>query len=179
MGPAQGLDTLLEAAELTTAPRTTYVLIGNGVLDDAIAQRIADRRLGNVRRIPHQPYVRMPEIYAASDLCLVPLIDQVSGSALPSKVFRIMACGRPVLALCNPESELAELIRASGAGVVVPPGKPELLRDAVQQLAGQPERRAEMGRRGRALVEREYSRPAVTGRYARLIADLARAPSYS
>jgi colanic acid biosynthesis glycosyl transferase WcaI len=179
MGPAQGLETVLDAAELPSTRSTKFVLVGGGVLEPSMADRIATRKLANVRLIGHQPYARMPQIYAASDLCLVPLLDQVTGSALPSKVFRIMACSRPVLAMCNPDSELAEMIRQAGAGVVVPPGRPDLLRGAVNTLADQPDVRREMGRRGRAFVEKEYARSAITSKYSRLIADLTRPPAYS
>lgn len=179
MGPAQGLDTVLDAAALSSSPRMKFLLIGSGVLVGPIARRIAEGRLDNVRQIGHQPYVSMPEIYAASDVCLVPLLDRLTGSALPSKVFRIMACGRPVVALCNAESELAKMVRLAGAGRVVPPGRPDLLRDAVEELASRPDLRRQMGLRGRSFVEREYGRYAVTGKYSTLIGTLACAPSYS
>jgi colanic acid biosynthesis glycosyl transferase WcaI len=179
MGPAQGLETVLDAAALPTARRVKFVLIGGGVLESSIAMHIATRKLDNVQLIGHQPYVRVPEIYAASDVCLVPLLEEVTGSALPSKIFRIMACARPVLAICKTNSELAEMVREAGAGVVVPPGRADLLRDAVEALAAQPDLRKEMGRRGRAFVERQYARPTVTGRYSRLIDDLTRSTAYS
>jgi colanic acid biosynthesis glycosyl transferase WcaI len=170
IGHAQGLETVLDAAELADMQvPPLYVLIGDGVLHGRIAGQIHDRRLTNVIRIAHQPYARIPEIYAASDVCLVPLLGQLSGSALPSKIFRVMACARPVIALCSPDSELAELVRAAGAGMVVPPGRPVLLAEAVMKLADDPELRIGMGRSGRAFVEREYTRAAVTQRYARLI----------
>jgi len=173
MGHAQGLETVLDAAEQSGAAALRYVLIGNGVLYKRLEEQIRARRLTNVTQIGHQPYARMPEIYAAADVCLVPLLEQVTGSALPSKIFRIMACGRPVLALCNPESELADLVRAASAGVVVPPGRPDLLSRAAAELATQPEICARMGRAGREFVIKEYARPAITGRYAALIDALA------
>jgi colanic acid biosynthesis glycosyl transferase WcaI len=170
IGYAQGLETVLDAAELSgTRVPLLYVLIGDGVRHGHIADQIEQRRLANVIRIPHQPYARIPEIYAASDVCLVPLLGELNGSALPSKIFRVMACARPVIALCNPDSELADLVRAAGAGHVVPTDRPDLLAKAVGKLADDPELRVEMGRSGRAFVEREYTRRAVTQRYARLI----------
>jgi colanic acid biosynthesis glycosyl transferase WcaI len=129
--------------------------------------------LENVHLIGHQPYARMPELHGASDACLVPLLGEVEGSALPSKVFRIMAWGRPVVALCDPASELADLVRAAGAGVVVPFGRSDLLLQAVSALAEDPERRDAMGRAGRAFVERFYAREVVTDRYVKLVSTLS------
>src|SRR5690606_19223568 len=99
MGHAQELDTVLDAAIKTRDNRAIqYVLIGDGVITTRIARRIQNEGIDNVLMIGHQPYERMPAIYAASDVCLVPLAQHVDGSALPSKVFRIMACARPILA---------------------------------------------------------------------------------
>jgi colanic acid biosynthesis glycosyl transferase WcaI len=173
MGHAQGIETILEAAAQCSDTRIRFVLIGNGVLSERIAAEVRERQLANVLMISHQPYARMPDVYAASDVCLVPLRAHVGGSALPSKVFRIMACGRPVLALCDPASELADVVNGAEAGVVVPSGRPDLLLDAVNELAENSERRAEMGRAGRAFAERFYARDVITKKYCELVTALA------
>jgi glycosyltransferase involved in cell wall biosynthesis len=89
-------------------------------------------------------------------------------------VYGILAVGRPVLVSADAESETVELVRNAGCGVVVPPGKPELvagvIRDAVEgrlSLDG-------MGERGRSWVEREADREVAFDRYRRLVADSSR-----
>lgn len=173
MGYAQGLDTVLDAAELCSTERVRFALIGRGVLTSRLEAEIARRRIDNVLLIDHQPYSMMPAVHGASDVCLVPLLGEVNGSALPSKVFRIMAWGRPIIAMCDPESELADIVRDSGAGLVVPAGRADLLLEAVGLLAEDDERRQRMASAGRDFVERHYSRDVVTRRYVDLVADLS------
>ena len=60
--------------------------------------------------LPFQPYGVVPDIYATSDVSLVPQAEGTSLLGLPSKIYRIMACGRPVVGICEAASELAELI---------------------------------------------------------------------
>lgn len=170
MGLAQGLDTLVDVAELLrTENGIRFVLVGDGVLHRELKRRVQEQRMDNMEVIGHQPYARMPEIYAASDACLVPLLGEAGGTALPSKVFRIMACARPVLAICDPDSELAEVIQDAGAGLVVPPGESGLLAEAVRELAREPERCAAMGAAGRHFVKEQYTRSTITRKYAELV----------
>lgn len=136
MGPAQGLETLLDAAELTRDDeRILYVLVGDGTSRDSLDRSARSRKLSNVLFIPQQPYERVPEIYGASDLCIVPLVSALVAEAVPSKVYRIMAAERRVLAVADPNSDLARVVRESGGGIVVDAGNPRALADAVSGAA--------------------------------------------
>ena len=180
MGPAQGLETVLDVASLLgREPGLMFLLIGEGLLHDRLEAIARERRLDNVLILPHQPYERVPEIYAASDLCLVPLALSTSSDAVPSKVYRIMACARPVLACADPDSDLAELVRLARCGTVVPPGSPDSLARAVTDAMRNPCACAEMGRAGRAHVVAHYSRASVSAQYEALVRELAGAhPQY-
>ena len=114
IGYAQGLDVLLDAADLLRMDTDILVMfIGDGVARRQLMDIARARQLTNVRFIEHQPVARVPEIYAASDLCIVPLLDSIGADAIPSKVYRIMACSRPILAIASSSSES----RRSGARV--------------------------------------------------------------
>ena len=174
MGPAQGLDTILDAAALLARePDLTFLLVGEGVLHDELRATARARGLANVLILPHQSYSVVPEIYAASDLCVVPLAANAASDAVPSKVYRIMACARPVLACADADSDLGELVRRAGCGTVVPPGSPEKLAEAVQAAMRNPAACAEMGQAGRAHVLAHYARDSVSGQYEALIREVA------
>lgn len=173
MGYAQGLDTVLRAARQCADERVRFVLVGGGALRAQLVTQIRQNALTNVLLLEHQPYTRMAELHGASDACLVPLLGAVDRSALPSKVLRIMAWARPVVALCDPQSELADLVRSAGAGVIVPYGDVEALLAAIQRLSLDACERAAMGESGRRFVERFHERRRVTARYAHLVTALA------
>lgn len=173
LGLAQGLGTLLDTAHLMREERgVRFLILGEGVLRDALQQRVRDEALNNVLFLPHQPFERMAEVYGASDLNLVPLAAEAGGDALPSKVYRILACARPILALADGGSDLAALVRETGCGLVVPPGRPRELAEALQAAARDGGALAERVRQRHSAVVAAYTRPEVTGRYRRLLEGL-------
>jgi colanic acid biosynthesis glycosyl transferase WcaI len=170
MGPAQGLEILLDAAEVTCDDqRILYVFVGNGTSRHSLEQSARSRKLSNVLFIPQQPYERVPEIYGASDLCVVPLVSNVVAEAVPSKVYRIMAAERRVLAIADPKSDLARVVRESGAGIVVDAGNPRALADAIDGAAKSAD--AVSARRGREYVIQHVDRARIIKEYSDLLAE--------
>jgi glycosyltransferase involved in cell wall biosynthesis len=106
---------------------------------------------------------------AAADLSLVTLNPASSPFSLPSKVFSIMASGRPILAVVPLESEVAQLVRAGDCGVCVAPGQPRLLANIILELKGDRDRMSSLGRNGRALLESQFSRQQCVRRYEELL----------
>ena len=90
-------------------------------------------------------------------------------SSLPSKIYEIMASGRPAIVGAEPESDLYQLVRTTGSGLCIEPERAGQLRDAVLQLLHDPEAARQMGERGRAAVVQNYSRDAAVNAYAALL----------
>ena len=173
-GPAQGLETLLDAAaRLRDLPEVVIVLVGNGILWNPLSRRISDDRLDNVRLIPYQPFAIVPMIYGASDICVVSQAVSTGTDAVPSKVYRIMSCRRPVLAATDPASDLAQLVRQADCGMVVPQESAAQIAAAIRGAYGDQPRWRAMGERGRQHVLDHYTRQVVTTRYHQLILELA------
>jgi putative colanic acid biosynthesis glycosyltransferase WcaI len=175
MGPAQGLDIVIEAARLLSESdgNIRFLLIGEGMLREPLASSADTLPLKNVSVLPYQPNSMMPAIYCASDICLVPQAAATGSDAIPSKVYRIMAAARPLVAVTDPQSDLAGLVRQAQCGVVVEPGDAARLAGVVRQAI---ENRAEweaMGLRGRAHVAGHYSREVVSANYDALIRAVA------
>jgi colanic acid biosynthesis glycosyl transferase WcaI len=175
LGPLQGLDLLLDAAQqLRDEPAVVFAIVGGGTLRDPIARRILQDRLENVRLIPFQPVSRVPEIYGASDLNVVALASSTGSDAVPSKVYRIMACARPVLAVTDADSDLAALVREAGSGIIARPAARDVA-EAIRRAHADRSSLAALGAAGRRHVERHYARPLVTARYDALLTRLAQA----
>jgi colanic acid biosynthesis glycosyl transferase WcaI len=174
IGYAQGLEVLLDAADqLRAESGILFAFVGDGVAKQSLRAAAETRRLANVRFIDHQPFARVPEIYAASDLCIVPLLDSIGADAIPSKVYRIMACGRPILVIASESSELAAVVRESRGGTVVRPDPDAIaaaIRDHMAMPAGQ---RIELGESGRRYAAAYVSRDVVTRRYSELVEQLS------
>ena len=111
-----------------------------------------------------QPNEELSTALAAGDIHLVPQNPQAAAFAVPSKVYNIMAVGRPFVATALPDSTLWHLQRQSGAFLCVPPDEPLSFAEAVLQLADDPQLRHELGRRGREFVEQHYAKPLILSR---------------
>jgi colanic acid biosynthesis glycosyl transferase WcaI len=174
IGPAQGLECFVDAASLLRdRPDVRLMLIGDGSLVVPLRERAAARGLTNVVIVPYQPFARVPDIYGASDVCVVAQAATTASDAIPSKVYRIMACERPIVAATEAGSDLARLIRDAGAGIVIAPGSGEGLAAAVRDAVEDPEAWKARGVAGRHHVTSTYARHLVSARYCEALRDAA------
>jgi glycosyltransferase involved in cell wall biosynthesis len=174
-GISHALVRLLDAAEATRDDaRIRWVLVGEGAEKAKLVAEAAARGLTNVLFVGGQPKARMPQWYAAADVALVPLRNiPLFETFIPSKMFEIMACARPIVA--SVRGEARRILEASGAAIVVDPEDAAAIAGAVRRLRDDPTARAAMGDAGRRFVAEHYERRALAARYAQVLADVARA----
>ena len=157
-GLSQGLGTVIEAAEqLQDHPEVQFVLAGHGAEKALVESLTQEKKLKNVAHFPIQPKEDMPEWYATSDICLVPLKHRdVFLTNVPSKLYEIMACGRP--AILGAGGQALVTLEASGGGIAVDPENPSALAEAILTLANDPEQCRRLGRQGREYVLKHHTR---------------------
>jgi colanic acid biosynthesis glycosyl transferase WcaI len=159
MGIAQGLDSVLRAAQIcrSTVPTAEFLFIGGGVDRRRLESMTEKLQLDNVRFFPRMPMHAMGPILAGADALMVHLKnDPLFSITIPSKLQAYLASGKPILmGVCG---EAAELVKRSHSGVVCEPDNPQSIAEAVKELvnAGQ-ERLANMGCAGREFYDREMS----------------------
>jgi glycosyltransferase involved in cell wall biosynthesis len=154
LGLGQNLDVVIDAAELLRDRNDILILfIGDGNRKPVLEAKVRDRGLTNVRFLPFQPRQQLRWTYASSDACLVSLKPGLSGYIVPSKVYPILAAGRPFIAAVDAVSEVAALTERHGCGVVVAPGDARALADAIANFADQPATRTAMGAKSRVAAE--------------------------
>lgn len=175
LGRKQGLGQVVEMAEhlARRRPDIEIILRGNGNQMGELSSEIARRGLGNVRLTELLPNEALAPALSVGDIHLVPQNPQAAAFAVPSKVFNIMAVGRPFVATALPGSTLWELQRESDAFLCVPPDDPAKLAEMVIRLADDSELRRELGRRGREFVERRYAKPLILGDFLSRLDALA------
>lgn len=157
LAPWQGIGTLLDAVRDSAWPSAvSLIVVGDGVerpaVERAVAEGLPVRALGRVS------YADVPRVVRAALAGISPQNAGAGRSAKglsPLKVYETLACGVPAVVTDFPGQ--AELVRAVGCGLVVPPEDPHALATAVARLAEHPSAARRLGRRGRAVVEREHS----------------------
>jgi len=175
IGHAQDLDTLiLSTTYLRDLHELAVVLIGFGVRHADYVAQAQRLEADAVSFLEYQPREVLSHSLSSADVHFVGLARGLSGYVVPSRLYGILAVGRPVIAAAEDDSETAEVVRRAGCGIVLPPGRPDLLASTIRELAAGEHDLEEMGKRGRAYVEAEADREIAIGRYRRLLAELRR-----
>jgi glycosyltransferase involved in cell wall biosynthesis len=171
-GVSHGLDAVLEAASLQ--PEVCYLLVGDGAERERLLAERERRGLHNVRMLPSVTRREVPGLYAAADVCLVPLRDvPLFETFVPSKLFEVLAAGRPIIGAVRGEAR--EILRRSGGALLVEPGDGAAIAEAAEHLRADPALREALGRQGRVFVEQHYDREALAGRYLDLLGEVVAA----
>jgi glycosyltransferase involved in cell wall biosynthesis len=113
---------------------------------------------------------------AAADVHLVSQSRNTQGIIVPSKLYGVLAAARPVLYIGPSDTEVAAVVRASGAGLVVGPGRVDAAADAMRTLALAPERATAMGLAGRRYYEQHFGRSLATAAITSIVENAARVP---
>lgn len=176
VGHAQNLDALVRATTfLRDLDDLLVAVIGGGARHTTLVELAERLEADHVRFLGYQPRELLSLTLSAADLHVVGLARGLSGYVVPSRLYGILAAGRPVIVAADRESETARVVLQEGCGIVVPPGRPELLAQAIRAAYDGELDLAGMGARGRAYVVREADRSVAFTRYRSMLDALARA----
>jgi colanic acid biosynthesis glycosyl transferase WcaI len=154
MGIVSGADILVEAASrLQSQPDIQLLCIGQGVLKERMVLDAKARGLKNIRFEPFQSRERVPEMQAASDVCLLTMRKDSSNASVPSKLISYLAAARPVICAAPPDNDVARIVRNAGAGTIVPAGDADALAGAIVDMRNHPEDAARQGLNARRYFE--------------------------
>ncbi|GAB3800114.1 hypothetical protein GCM10028798_14130 [Humibacter antri] len=170
IGRAQGLETLLDAAELLRERADIrFVVVGAGLEKDALQKESQRRELPNVAFLPRRPISKIGPLLTRSDALLVHLKDEpLFAITIPSKTQAYLLAGRPIL--MGVRGDAARMVEAAHAGMSFDPEDARQLAGAVVELAGlDPEVRAELGRAGERYYRDRLSLRVGSARFAHVL----------
>lgn len=166
LGNAQNIGIVLDGAK--QLPGVQFAVFGSGGLEEEIRKRIAGENLRNVHLLPLQPFERVSQVYSIGEACIVSCKAGLGGSAMPSKTWTIMSCGRPVVANFD-EGELKEIIENNNCGVFSHAGNVQEFVDAIKALQEKPARCNEMGANARQFILNNLTKEVGTKKYVDII----------
>jgi colanic acid biosynthesis glycosyl transferase WcaI len=179
LGRAHEYDTMLGAAGLLADdPAIRFLVIGNGHHAKALRTAAAAAGLTNIDFQPYQPSEVLSQSLSVGDVHWISLRPELEGLIVPSKVYGVLAAGRPVIAVTATDGETARLIAAHGCGLQVEPGDSQGFAEAVRRLAHEPGLAARMGAASRAAATGVFSRASALARWREII-DGALEPTLS
>ncbi len=180
-GRAHEFDTMLEAArQLRSDPRIRFLFTGGGTQAGRILEAVKTApALSHVVFEPYQPRERLAEMLGASDVHLCTLQPRFEGLVVPSKIYGIMAAGRPCIFVGDADGEVARLTKRGGFGFNVAPGDSDSLVRCIRALASDADECARLGRNAREMFEREFDLPVALARWRGVLESLDTARSAS
>lgn len=146
--------------------------IGDGALKSALEKRGHALHPENLRLLPYQPKERVAESLAAAELHLVPPRRGVYGCLVHSKVYGILAVGRPFVAMMEEQAEAAMIAREYSAGYVTPPDDAEALGAVIRRAQQEPAELAAMWQRARWAAESHFDRRTSVRKFAAVLRNL-------
>jgi colanic acid biosynthesis glycosyl transferase WcaI len=157
-GAKHGLGLIPRAAQLV--PEVHFIVCGEGVMRPELEAEAA--KLPNMTVLPLQPAEFLADFLGSADIHLLPQSDGAEDLVMPSKLTGMMASGRPTVATCRDNTEIASTLHS--CGLVVAPGDEPGFAQAIRALARQPDLRREMGARAHAFAEANLGKAQVLGR---------------
>ena len=162
--------TLIEAAKLLRNENVGLVFIGDGANRAGI--EAAAKGLPNVRLLPFRPVEQIPHVMMAGDVHVVTVKRGLEGVVVPSKLYSILAAGRPVLAVASTECDASRIATQSECGMAADPDDPVAVAQAIRKLRDCPARLAKMASRARDVAS-NYTRTKELDRFTAIVEEAA------
>jgi colanic acid biosynthesis glycosyl transferase WcaI len=148
-------DTLLSGARQLAPDGVSLVFVGDGAQRAQLEREAAGA--ANIRFLPFFPASKVPSVLAAGDLHVITVKRGLEGVVVPSKLYGILAAGRPILVVASRETDAASLGARRGFGVSADPDEPEEMVAVVRTLLQGPARLKSMAAAARGAA-RDYDR---------------------
>ena len=170
IGRVQGLHALIENIEAANNEGLEFHLWGTGAEENSLKDYVQSHKMSNV--VFHGAYLRskQSEVINSCDMALVTLTDGMFGLGVPSKTYNIMAAGKAVLFVGEPESEIGLLVKEKNIGYVF---RTEDKNGIVKFLSGLNKEKLaeirEMGERARQVAIKEYAKDIILNKFVEAI----------
>ncbi|WP_276878939.1 glycosyltransferase family 4 protein [Bacteroides heparinolyticus] len=174
IGFAQDWELLVRLVEKTKDMPIEYFLVGMGVKKKWVEEKKISLGLDKLHVLDYQPRQLMPAILAYSDLQYIFMTPEMEGMGFPSKVYTIMACGRPLLVCSGNKTPIVNFLKPlECAKLVTNHDLEQKIGEIVEWLEGMTrEKLRKMGAKGERLILEQYAKDKVTKKYVELVDSL-------
>lgn len=170
IGRVQGLQAMMEDIKVAGNEKMEFHLWGTGAEEISLKAYALEHRMKNI--VFHGSYLRsmQSEVINSCDMALVTLTEGMFGLGVPSKTYNIMAAGKAVLFIGEPNSEIGLLVKEKQVGYVFDPSDREGIVKFLSELSVEKcSEFAEMGKRAREVAEKEYAKEIILNKFIEAI----------
>lgn len=151
-----------------------FLFIGEGAVKNKMMEHVTQYRIQQVEFIGFQDKSRIKYSLNAADLHLVVNQKGIKGVSVPSKIYGVMAAGKPVLGVLEEESEAHRLVKASGCGELVEPQQYEEFVQAIKKMYFMDRAQLkDMGLQGRVYLDQHLQRETAMEKYRYVLSNIS------
>lgn len=177
LGRCHEMETILKAAERLRDEPIQFVFIGDGAKYSECLEKVQKLGLQNCRFLPYQDKHVLPYSLTAGDVSLVSIAKNLEGLVVPSKLYGILASGRPIAAICESHSYLCQLLQDAQCGSTFEPGDSDGLAEFLHFLSLNPQNAEQMGRSGRRYLKLHFTPQTIAQQYLHVVRSSLTAPA--
>lgn len=170
IGNAQDLTPLLTYAKEHQNENIKVLIAGNGTKEEYYKQMMVG--INSVKFLGYVPREETLQINAVSDVCLVMLAKHVIETSFPSKIYTIMAMGKPILITCEARSAAGQFVEDNSIGWSARTDNSNEFAQIMSELKKRPQTLNTYGENALNLIKSTYSQDIVVGQYIELFKRL-------
>lgn len=170
MGRFHDMETIISAAEILKDNKDIcFLFVGEGHKKQATMEYAARHNLQNCRFYTYVDRQDLGYLMNLADIGIVSLLEGQEGLSVPSKALGLMAAGVPLIAVMSLKSEIAQIVKEEGCGIVVKPGEEKVLADSILQLYNDNAQLQQMGANALMAIREKYNLDKISKKYVDLI----------
>lgn len=178
IGRCHDVDTMVEAMQHLKDEPIQFVFIGGGAKQAQLEEQVEQLGLtANVKFLPYQEKHHLPHSLTACDLSLVSVSEDMGELVAPSKLYSALAAGRPIAAICSPQSYLNPLLAQMGCGGTFENGQGKKLADYILYLSRDRAVADNLGASGRTYMEQHFTPQTIAAQYADVLRNAVKQPN--
>lgn len=174
IGFAQDWDTLIQLSQKTKGLNVEYYVIGEGVKKSELEKSKKTLDLNNLHIINYMPRQIMPAILSYSDIQFIFMNPEMERQGFPSKVYTIMACGKPLLVSSGKDTAITNFLINTGCAKLITDDSIENKTDEMVKWLSSIDREIlhKMGECGEQIIKNHYTKEIITSQYISLVNNI-------
>lgn len=172
IGLMQDWEILVDVAQRTADKAIEYFVIGEGAVKQWLESEKKSKGLSKLHVLPYQRRDLMPQILDYSDVQFIFMRPGTDGQGFPSKVYTVMACGKPLIVSSGDNTPIVNFLSDVGCAQLFTSTEGRAAQMAEWLSNVSKDELCEMGDRGRSVVMEKYTKEIVTGQYVKLVDSL-------
>ena len=142
-----------------------FAFVGDGTVKDKVEAYVNENNLNNVTFIPYQDKADLIYSLNAADIHWVVNAKGIKGVSVPSKLYGVMAAGKPVLGVLDEGSEARLIVEESNCGVCIEPGSYKEIKNKINYILENKQKIKSLGQKGRIYLEQNLTKDVSINKY--------------